>query len=186
MTKPRKPGDAPGRRVEGEEVRLWHQAMRDVDSLTGRDEPVAEDKAPTNLVKRSPVRPAAPVTPAAKKSLPDLSLGAAPGVAKRTAMRLKRGQLDIEGRIDLHGLTQEEAHRALIAFVQGAAGAGRRCVLVITGKGGRAAGGIGVLRAAVPTWLNGPELRHQVLSFCHAAPKDGGIGALYVLLRRRR
>jgi DNA-nicking Smr family endonuclease len=160
--------------------------MRDVDTLAGRDEPVPEEGPQAPAGKRpAGRRPAAP-TGARKDALPDLSHGAAPGVDKRTALRLKRGQLTIERRIDLHGLTQEEAHRALVAFVHGAAEAGRRCVLVITGKGGRGDGEVGVLRAAVPEWLNGPELRRDVLAFSHAAAKDGGAGALYVLLRRRR
>lgn len=186
MSKRRKPTESAGRQVEGEEVRLWHQAMRDVDTLAGQDDPIADGKAPAKTAKPAPSRRAMPVTPAARKSLPELSHGAAPGVDKRTAMRLKRGQMEVEGRIDLHGLTQDEAHPALTAFIKGAGGSGRRCVLVITGKGGRGDGEVGVLRAAVPSWLNGAELRPHVLSFSHAAPKDGGIGALYVLLRRRR
>jgi len=88
--------------------------------------------------------------------------------------------------MDLHGLTQEEAHRALSAFVQGSQAAGRRCVLVITGKGLRRDGTTGVLRAAVPHWLNQPDLRERIVAFTHATPRDGGEGALYLLLKRKR
>ncbi len=82
-------------------------------------------------------------------------------------------------------MTQAEAHRALTAFVVGQQAAGRRCVLVITGKGS-AKGRAGILRAAVPRWLNEPPNRERVLAFDFARPRDGGEGALYVLLRRLR
>jgi len=101
----------------------------------------------------------------------------------RTRTRLRRGQVDIDATIDLHGLTQTEAHRALNVFLQGAQDAGRRSVLVITGKGSR---GEGVLRDSVPNWLNAEPNRRMIRAFSHAAPKDGGLGALYVLLKRRK
>ncbi len=91
----------------------------------------------------------------------------------------------IEARLDLHGMTQAEAHGRLVAFVEGHQAAGRRCVLVVTGKGTWREEG-GVLRDAVPRWLNEPGLRPRILSFSHAQPKDGGEGALYILLKRLR
>ncbi|MCG8543201.1 MAG: Smr/MutS family protein, partial [Alphaproteobacteria bacterium] len=142
--------------------------------------PVAGSKAKA----KAPPRPRAPA-PKPKPAAPPLSHGSAPGVDKRTADNLRRGRMAIEARIDLHGLTQDEAHRALTAFVDGQQAAGRRCVLVVTGKGAWRAGG-GVLREAVPRWLNEPALRRKVLSFSYAQPKDGGEGALYILLRRLR
>lgn len=90
----------------------------------------------------------------------------------------------IEGSLDLHGLTQDAAHTALWRFITGSAEQGRRCVLVITGKGNR--DGIGVLRLQVPRWLNESTLRPLVLAFVGARPQHGGDGALYVLLKRRR
>ena len=118
--------------------------------------------------------------------LPELRHDAQPGLDKRTAARLRRGQLPVEGRIDLHGLTQDEAHRALSAFLDASLAAGRRCVLVITGKGLGPDGSVGVLRAAVPRWLNEAGIRRHVLAFQQAQPRDGGGGALYVLLKRSR
>lgn len=103
------------------------------------------------------------------------------GVDRRSAERLRRGRYPVEARLDLHGLTQAEAHRALAGFVAGARAAGKRCVLVITGHG-RQSGG--VLKAAVPRWLAEPSLRAQVLLLAPAQPPHGGRGALYVLLRR--
>jgi DNA-nicking Smr family endonuclease len=93
--------------------------------------------------------------------------------------------LPIEAEIDLHGYTQEEAHRVLSAFIAGHAAAGRRCVRVITGKGSFREGG-GVLKSAVPRWLNEQPLQDRILAFTHARRDDGGEGALYVLLRRKR
>ena len=118
--------------------------------------------------------------------LPELRHDFAPGVDKRTVDRMRRGQLRVEGRIDLHGLTREGAHRALIGFLTRASDEGRRCVIVITGRGARSEDGTGILRASVPRWLNEAPLRGAILAFCQAQPKDGGAGALYVLLRRKR
>lgn len=117
----------------------------------------------------------------------DLAHGTAAGVDKRTNQRLIRGKMPVEARLDLHGHTKEPAHRALEAFIKGSFSAERRCVMVITGKGLRLdSGEIGVLRQAVPRWLNSPTLRPMVLAYSHATPKDGGEGALYVLLKRKR
>ncbi|MCG5241901.1 Smr/MutS family protein, partial [Azospirillum doebereinerae] len=85
----------------------------------------------------------------------------------------------------LHGMTQAQAHSAPAGFVHHAWNQGRRCVLVITGKGSFT-GGAGVLRQAAPRWLGDPALRPMVLAIQPARPKDGGDGALYVLIKRRR
>jgi DNA-nicking Smr family endonuclease len=82
-------------------------------------------------------------------------------------------------------MTQAEAHQALTAFIRASSDAGRRCVLVITGRG-LGPNGSGVLKNAVPRWLEEPDLRRQVLATATAQPRDGGAGAAYVLLRRRR
>lgn len=176
---------------------MWRAAMRDVTPL-GRVRPVPPDQPPDQpppdqavpATERTapaqvPHRGAAPPRTA---TLPDLVPSAAPGVDRRTADRLRRGQLPIAGRLDLHGMTQEEARRALDRFLARAYDQGLRCVLVITGKGYRsgAHAGAGVLRAAVPRWLNEAPNRPRLLAMAAAAPRDGGSGALYVLLRRRR
>ncbi|MDJ0684154.1 MAG: Smr/MutS family protein [Alphaproteobacteria bacterium] len=111
---------------------------------------------------------------------PDLSIGAAPGLDKRTAGRLKRGKLPIEARFDLHGHTQQTGERALKSFIARSYERELRCVLVITGKGS------GVLQAAAPRWLNQADIRSKIVSIQHAQPRDGGTGALYVLLKRKR
>jgi DNA-nicking Smr family endonuclease len=111
---------------------------------------------------------------------PDLHHGCSPGVDKRTADRLKKGRMDIEDRLDLHGMSREAAHRATSGFITSARLSGKRCVLIVTGKGK------GILQSELPRWLNMPEMRSRILSFSHARPKDGGTGAVYVLLKRDR
>jgi DNA-nicking Smr family endonuclease len=107
------------------------------------------------------------------------------GIDRANAERLKRGLHKIEARLDLHGMTQAEAHQALTGFIQASRDAGRRCVLVITGRG-LGPNGPGVLKNAVPRWLQEPALRHHVLAWAAAQPHHGGAGAAYLLLRRRR
>jgi DNA-nicking Smr family endonuclease len=82
-------------------------------------------------------------------------------------------------------MTQAQAHRALTIFIAACHDAGRRCVLIITGRGS-GSNGPGVLRGSVPRWLEEPELRRRILAAAPAQPRHGGAGATYVLLRRPR
>lgn len=110
-------------------------------------------------------------------------------IEKRLRQRITRGQVDIEAALDLHGLTQPEAHAALTGFLRARAASGARLVLVVTGKGrprmSAGSGEIGILRRAVPQWLRADELRGIVMGFEEAGLPHGGLGALYVRLRRR-
>jgi DNA-nicking Smr family endonuclease len=99
--------------------------------------------------------------------------------------RLKRGQIRPDRSIDLHGLRAEEARRTCLAEIAEAERAGERCVLVVHGRGRSSPNGP-VLREALPGWLDDPRLAGCVLAFARAQPDDGGAGASYVLLRRRR
>lgn len=183
------------------EIELWRSVLRDTAPLPGRSLPVLppdqpavpsleQSPKPSKTTRRAaaPKRAAPPPAPR-PTAPPPLEIGRAAGIDKRQAERLKRGRTAIDARIDLHGMTQAEAHRRLDAFIAASVAAGRRCVLVITGKGlsaemsGR---GSGVLREAVPRWLNEPPLRPRIIAFTQAQPKDGGHGALYVLLKRPR
>ena len=97
--------------------------------------------------------------------------------------RVARGREAIDARFDLHGLTQSEAHAALLHFLRSASARGHRLALVITGKGRRNGEG-GVLRRQVPQWLALPEFRSFVIGFEDAHIAHGGEGALYVRLRK--
>ena len=110
----------------------------------------------------------------------DLRHGEKAGIDGTTKRRLFRGEVPIDLRLDLHGMTAARAHKQLIQFIVLAADDGCRCVLVITGKGS------GVLNGHVPNWLKQPPLAFHVLALAEARPKDGGSGAFYVLLRRKR
>jgi len=156
---------------------LWREAMRSVTPLRGRAalvSPVPGAPPPVAVEKR---RTGEPVRPPA--------LNHFSGIDRANAERLKRGLHPIEARLDLHGKTQAEAHHALAAFIHNSSDAGRRCVLVITGRG-FGPSGPGVLKSAVPRWLEEVGLRGKILAIAPAQPRDGGAGALYLLLRRRR
>jgi DNA-nicking Smr family endonuclease len=172
---------------------LWREAMRDVRPLRPRAAPrtpvaiaIAPSVAAAAVPKAAPL-PAAPVRPSAAparaRALPPLDREA--GIDRATAERLRRGRHPIEARLDLHGMTQAEAHRALAAFLEGARARGRRCVLVITGRGLGSPGG-GSLKREVPRWLEEAGLRPLLLATAPARPEHGGAGALYLLLRRIR
>lgn len=110
----------------------------------------------------------------------DLRRGEKAGIDGSTHRRLTRGEVPIDLRLDLHGMTAARAHNQLIQFIVSAVQQGCRCVLVITGKGS------GVLNGHVPNWLKQKPLSLHVLALAEARPKDGGSGAFYVLLRRKR
>ena len=115
---------------------------------------------------------------------------AAPPLAplgRRERSQLSRGRKQIDARLDLHGMTQTRAHRALSGFLQRAHSEGLTFVLVITGKGKMGAESErGVLRRQVPQWLSLPEFRSLVVGFEEAHIGHGGEGALYVRIRRSR
>ncbi len=183
MTSKRDTERKPPRGLSPEDIALWRKATaRDAPMMDrSAPEPTAEPPAQTRRAA-----PAAPAMAAREPDLPEIAVGRAPGLDKRSAQRLKRGQLAVEDSIDLHGMTQTQAHRALTRFIAGAQADGKRCVLVITGKGLRPDGATGVLRDMAPRWLNEPPNRARVLALHTAQPKHGGAGAYYVLLKRQR
>lgn len=168
---------------------LWNLVARSTRPLAGRA-PIAAEPEPQKPV----VEPPAPTGAVAGKSpMPSYSPAPAPQPKRHvpghidlpTMDKLANGRLPIEARVDLHGLTQDEAYALLYSFLSRAHGRGARYVLVITGKGS-SSGGDGVLRRMVPGWLSTPTFRAFVSSHDHAARGHGGSGALYVRLRRTR
>lgn len=180
-----------------DDLALWRRVAKTVKPLEGRkvrfrrkaelpsSEPAADKAAPRIKAPARQQAPPKPLPAQAAASSPMLAHGQTAGVDGRTASRLRRGKLPIEAALDLHGYRQTDAHHALISFVTSQQAAGRRCVIVVTGKGSRGENG-GVLRHKVPLWLNNSPLRDKVLAFDFARPEHGGSGALYVLLRRKR
>ncbi len=110
------------------------------------------------------------------------------GLDRRTDEKLRKGKMPIEARLDLHGHTRRTAQDALTRFILECYHTQKRSVLVITGKGQEdpLCSGKGVLKQAVPEWLSEPPCQSLILKTYPARPRDGGSGALYVLLRRKR
>ncbi len=164
------------RRLSEDEQRLWRSVARSVTPMGGdtadREEPQAA---------------ARPRIAAAAAALPATTPVAPPRLApidRRARQKLSRGRDAIDARLDLHGLTQAQAHAALARFLRKAQTDGARYVLVVTGKGRDPDGG--VLRRQVPLWLAQSEFRSLVVGFDTAHIGHGGEGALYVRVRRRR
>lgn len=171
------------RRLDAEERRLWAEVARSVRPLGGRS---AEPPVPAEVAAAAGDDPAPPAPPPGSRSPLPPPRGLHPAPLDRKAMRaLARGRARPDASLDLHGLTQAEAHRVLLGFLREARGRGHALVLVVTGRGDRG-GGPGILRRMVPHWLRLPELRPVVLGFEEAGPRQGGAGALYVRLRRDR
>ncbi|MFQ5534727.1 MAG: Smr/MutS family protein [Sphingomonadales bacterium] len=200
----RKKGD-----IAPEDAALWERVARETTPLRrrGEDSDRPAPKAQPKVRSREPDRETPPSSRPPTPPRPAGSVPAQPGPASDLAgidgglaKRLRRGRAPVEARIDLHGMTQAAAHGALNRFLARSRDRGLRCVLVITGKGlfKRPVEGqvddasfmrrdeAGVLRSVVPAWLREGENRERVIGFHPAQPRDGGAGALYVLLRRRK
>lgn len=139
---------------------------------------IKKSAAPKEPPATSPARRAAPavtVTPAPRKPLDD----------DGTAQSLRRKKWAIDKTLDLHGMTQAAAHQALLRFIAAAERLEKRTLLVITGKGSRLAGG-GVLRRLLPLWVEEAPLRAKVLAITPARLEDGGDGAFYIRLRKKK
>lgn len=208
----KKPAGKGGRRhLDDDEAADWDHAAKTIEPLkraksrvrAGREQGIADVPArrtdetvpPASQSRRQPPPGAAakinPPAPPPKKTVPPIA-----EFDRKSAKRLRSGRVEIEARLDLHGMRQDEAHQALRAFLLRAHGRGLRWVLVITGKGGLSSragdadDGVipvrdrGVLRRNVPRWLAEPDLRTLIVSFTEAAAAHGGDGALYVHLRK--
>lgn len=175
------------------EIDMWHSVLQDVKPLPGRKRVSRPTPPPPRAEPAKGMQPSDSLARSLRPlPLPDLIPGQPVGLDRNSGRRLKQGRYPVEARLDLHGMTQEQAYYALNSFLARSAAMDRRCVLVITGKGFRRVGeadGVrepGILRSSLPRWLNEPPNRERVLAVTEAQAKDGGGGAFYVLLRRRR
>jgi DNA-nicking Smr family endonuclease len=110
--------------------------------------------------------------------------GCVTGFDHKLLLKLRRGEFAVQGHLDLHGLKKEPAKRAVEEFIRGARLAGKRCVLVVHGRGLHSKDQVPVLKDALRGWLSTNRFGKHVLAFATAKPADGGAGAIYVLLRR--
>jgi DNA-nicking Smr family endonuclease len=172
-----------GKTLSSEDRILWVRITRTAVPLKGRDRILSETEEPATvdqLLSEPEPPPVAPRRPAAAGP----AHPAPRGLDLPTRKKLAKGRLPIEGTVDLHGLTQSEAHALLLSFLHRAYADGRRHVLVITGKG-ESFRSDGVLRRAVPAWFATPPFRALVSGQEAAGRRHGGAGAIYVRLRRR-
>lgn len=172
------------RPLRPEELKLWSLVAGTVRPAPGKAHP--------------PPPPVPPEARVASKHDGRMSTTAKPETAPKSALRrepapphpiepgrrrrISRERDPIGRRLDLHGLDQDRARRALAYFLEDAATDGVRAVLVITGKGAQ---GDGVLRRRLPDWLSEPPIRPLVAGFSHADRHHGGEGAYYIALKRR-
>jgi DNA-nicking Smr family endonuclease len=204
-----------GRQVSDDEAELWRQLTHSVDKVKAKPRVATHAAEAAAALATAPSKPeraqrrhtaptAAPRDPATPPPprLPQPPLPAE--FDRRTLRQVAGGKVPIDDALDLHGLHQDAAHARLRAFLVSSRAKGHRMVLVITGKGGvrplvpnlrsdrersgegSDSGPRGVLRRAVPQWLDEPEFRAIVLGYAAAGARHGGGGALYVRLRKAR
>ena len=110
--------------------------------------------------------------------------GIAHGLDRRLLRKLRKGFFSVQSHLDLHGLTRAEAKDAVARFLNESRVQGRRCVLLVHGRGHNSKDQVPVLKEALKVWLARGSLARKVLAFCTARPADGGAGAVYLLLRK--
>jgi DNA-nicking Smr family endonuclease len=143
--------------------RFWHPDLEAVDALRA----LVSGDAPFDLADTD-----------------EFIEGRIAGLDPNLVRKLRRGDFAVQGHVDLHGLTRDEAKRAVEDFLRRSRNAGKRCVLVVHGRGLHSRDQLPVLKDALRTWLSTARFARHVLAFATARPVDGGGGALYVLLRR--
>jgi DNA-nicking Smr family endonuclease len=183
------------RALSEEERALWESVAKQTKPLRKRSRAakpqLAAPDSETQVAAKAAAAPKAhPPAKVLRAPRPEVTPAAPPlaPLGRRERSQLSRGRKEIDARLDLHGMTQTRAHRALAGFLQRAHSDGLTFVLIITGKGrtiGRESER-GVLRRQVPQWLSLPEFRSLVVGFEEAHIGHGGEGALYVRIRRSR
>ena len=163
------------------DAHLFEASLRDVVPLKGRKRrakpapPQASVEPPAPIARPVAVRPSVAKPPPPKPQKP--------GLDGSTERKLTRGLLAIDATLDLHGMTQTQAHSALDRFVGRQIGTASRVLLIVTGKG---KGGDGVLKRLMPEWLMAGPYAARILKIASAARFHGGGGAFYVMLKRKR
>jgi DNA-nicking Smr family endonuclease len=184
------------------EAKLWGRVAKTTKAYKSEPAPVTEQAQPEPASTGSARAPELPHL--ALKRAKAIRVAATIAVSERAKSasstapladasghrKVRRGKLDIDARIDLHGMRQVEAQTALAGIIARTRTNRGRCILVVTGKGQAIDPGEdyitpqpGVIRRRLPEWLNGPGCREHVSGYAQAHPKDGGAGAFYVLLK---
>lgn len=180
---------------DNDDAALWEKVVETAAPLKrGRNAAAPKPaKIAAPAAKAKPPQGPRPTQPAPKPAPKLAHVPRAAPLDRQTSRQLDKGKLEVEARLDLHGMRQRDAHAQLRRFLKTAQARGLKHVLVITGKGADQTASKsfyeederGVLRSAVPHWLAEPELAALVVSFSPAPRRLGGEGALYVRLRRK-
>jgi DNA-nicking Smr family endonuclease len=157
------PGTVAPRAPRGASETFWHPDLEAVDELRA----LVSGDAPFDLADSD-----------------EFIEGKVAGLDHHLVRKLRRGDFAVQAHVDLHGMTRDEAKRAIEAFLRASRNAGKRCVLVVHGRGLHSKDQLPVLKEALRTWLSTARFARHVLAFATAQPADGGAGAIYVLLRR--
>ena len=172
---------------DDDDKQLFRQAMADVRRLETDKAPLAQPR-PKPQRRKAEAADNHPINDSLSDAFEPITDGitdelsfSRPGLQKQTLRKLRQGKLAIEAELDLHGLKVDQARQVLFNFIQQSRDAGKRCVRVIHGKGRNTDQGHGVLKINTNRWLQQIE---GVLAFCSTQAKDGGTGAVYVLLKR--
>jgi DNA-nicking Smr family endonuclease len=175
---------------EEDDASLFYAAMDGVHQLTNRGEaPVPNPRLP-EIIDENAEALAQLSELVAGQGVFDMAdseefiEGGSPGTDRNLLRALRRGDFSIQGRLDLHGMTQAEAKETVDRFLMESRRASRRCVLIVHGRGLHSKDQVPVLKAQLKTWLSQKRIGQLVLAFATARPQDGGAGAVYVLLRR--
>lgn len=177
--KPLKPGDQ----------KIWDIATADIRKIPQKtyklNEPAPETKLPSTRLPQGLIR-----LETLKPPISDPEKGKEKENKSSTQMdrnlkkRFENGELPVDGKIDLHGLTLDGAHRKFTHFMRTKIAAGARFLIIVTGKGSGSANGEGVIKKNLPHWCDAPDIGPHILQRTYAKPHHGGVGATYILLRR--
>jgi DNA-nicking Smr family endonuclease len=191
--KPKAPPPPPPKKKpapEEDDASLFYSAMDGVQQLTNRGEaPVPNPRLPEIIDENAEALAQLSELVAGNGEF-DISdseefiEGASPGTDRNLLRSLRRGDFSIQARLDLHGMTQAAAKEAVERFLSDSRRAGKRCVLIVHGRGLNSQDQFPVLKAWLKGWLSQKRVGNMVLAFSTARPQDGGAGAVYVLLRR--
>lgn len=184
-------------KLSSEDLEVWEFVASSVDEAYEHD-----DKAPVfeKIIKKNPQKKENYFSQPSSFNKQDLfsktamrqnlSHGQVKDIDRNTAEKFVKGKMQIDGRLDLHGYTENQAYDKLVSFILEAYQCQKRCLLIITGKGKSPKywyeEKTGILKDLVPKWLNHHPVRPLILSFSYAKQNHGGQGAIYVLLKRNR
>lgn len=174
---------------EQSEEELFLHAFADVAPLNKGGRDVAPPSEPARTVPEPPQTFARMIEENIEFEMDythEFITGQVRGLDAKVFRKLKAGEFSVQAHLDLHGMNADQARFAVIDFLRRCYMEGKRCVLVIPGRGRNSPLGQGVLRQELTAWLTKAPLKRVVLAFTTAQPRHGGSGAVYLLLRQAR